>query len=179
MSRIGRKPVQLPPKVKFSVSGRKLHAEGPIGKVDALIPEGVVVQVQDGAVSVVEPVLTRGNRGFQGLVRAMVQNMVNGVATGFTKTLEISGVGYKAELNGSRLVLTLGYSHPVEFTLPAGITAKIEKLTTITVAGVDRQVVGQVAAKIRAAKPPEPYQGKGVKYSTEVVRRKVGKTGAK
>lgn len=183
MSRIGRKPVIVPDKVKVESKGRSVHVEGPLGKLDAILPEGVTVKVEkqtDRTVALVgAPRITRVNRGFQGLMRAMLANMVYGVTQGYEKTLEITGVGYKAELKGDKLTLALGFTHPVEVTIPKGVTCKIDKQTIITIKGADRQVVGQLAAQIRGFKKPEPYKGKGVKYSTEVVRRKVGKTGAK
>lgn len=179
MSRIGKKPIALPQKVKVETKGRTLTVEGPSGKLNAVMPEGVTITVTDGVAQVHPPKLNRANRGAHGLVRALLANMVKGVTQGYERTLEINGVGYKAEQKGTKLVLTLGYSHPCEIELPAGVTAKIDKQTVITIKGADKQVVGQMAAQLRAFKKPEPYQGKGVKYAEEVIRRKVGKTGAK
>lgn len=179
MSRIGRKPVPVPDKVKVELKGHQLHVEGPLGKLDAIIPEGVTVNVEKGSANVGAPPITRASRGYQGMVRALLANMVKGVTQGFEKTLEISGVGYRAELKGDTLTFQLGYSHPIDLKLPAQITAKIEKQTIVTIKGVDKQVVGQIASKIRQFKTPEPYKGKGVKYSDETIKRKVGKAGAK
>jgi large subunit ribosomal protein L6 len=179
MSRIGKKAIPVPDKVKITTSGRKLHVEGPLGGLDAVMPDGVGVKIENNIAHVTAPELNRQNRGYQGLMRALLANMVNGVTKGYEKTLEINGVGYKAEQKGDKLVLQLGYTHPCELTLPKGIKAKIDKGTVVTITGPDKQVVGQVAAQLRSFKKPEPYKGKGVKYSTETIRRKVGKTGAK
>ncbi|MEK7704313.1 MAG: 50S ribosomal protein L6 [Myxococcota bacterium] len=179
MSRIGRKPVEIPEKVKVETRGRVLHVEGPLGGLDALLPDGVGVEIHDRTASVSAPTPTRGNRGYQGLVRALLANMVRGVSKGYERTLEITGVGYRAELAGDTLTLQLGYSHPISMKLPKGVVAKIEKQTVVTIKGSDKQLVGQVAAKIRSYRKPEPYKGKGVKYSDETIRRKVGKAGAK
>ncbi len=180
MSRIGRKPVQIPDKVKIEAKGHVLHVEGPLGRLDAIIPEGVGVTVEKGVARVEEPPETRQNRGFQGLVRALLQNMVVGVTKGYERSLEISGVGYKAELKGDLLVCTLGYTHTKDLKMPKGIQCIVDKnQTKLTIKGIDKQLVGQIAAQIRSFKKPEPYQGKGVKYAGEAIRRKVGKTGAK
>ncbi len=180
MSRIGRKPVQIPDKVKIEPKGRSVHVEGPLGKLDAVLPEGVSVTVDKGVARVTEPPLTRANRGFQGLVRALLQNLVVGVTKGYERSLEINGVGYKAEMKGDTVTFTLGYTHPIDLKLPKGIQCILDKSQTkLTIKGIDKQLVGQIAAQIRSYKKPEPYQGKGVKYANEVVRRKVGKTGAK
>lgn len=179
MSRIGNKPIQIPDKVKIELKGRNVHVQGPLGALDAVVPEGVGIEVSGNVAHIKAPAATRSNKGFQGLMRALLANMVNGVSKGYERTLEINGVGYKAEQKGSKLVIALGYSHPCEIELPQGISAKIDKQTVVTIKGIDKQVVGQIAAQIRAFKKPEPYQGKGVKYAEETIRRKVGKTGAK
>ena len=180
MSRIGRKPVPVPDKVKVSTDGRTLKVEGPLGKLDALMPPGVTVKVENGEANVGAPAPARGNRGYQGLIRALLANMVYGVTKGYEKKLEIAGVGYKAELKGRVVHLNLGYTHPVSVELPDGVNAEVDKSQTkVSITGYDKQKVGQVAAKIRAYKPTEPYKGKGVKYADEIVRRKVGKAGAK
>lgn len=180
MSRIGRKPIPVPDKVKISTSGRKLAVEGPLGKLDALIPEGVTVKVENAVATIGAPPKTRQSRGFQGMVRALLANMVKGVTAGYERSLEINGVGYKAELKGDTLHFALGFSHPVSLKLPKGVQAIVDKAQTkLTIKGIDKQVVGQIAAQIRGFKKPEPYQGKGVKYADETIRRKVGKTGAK
>lgn len=180
MSRVGRKPITLPDKVRIEAKGRTVHIEGPLGKLDALLPLGVELTVEKNVVRVGAPPPDRQNRGYQGLVRAMLQNMVVGVTQGYERALEITGVGYKAELKGDTLTFALGYTHPVDLKLPKGIQCILDKSQTkLTIKGIDKQLVGQIAAQIRSFKKPEPYQGKGVKYATEVIRRKVGKTGAK
>ena len=178
MSRIGRKAVEIPDKVKIDVVGSLVKVIGPLGQLQTELPVGVGVSVEGKILRVAAPTLTRSNRGFQGLTRALLANMVTGVTRGYEKKLEISGVGYKAELKGDTLTFALGYSHPIELKLPKGVTAQVEKGTLVTVKGVDKQAVGQVAAQMRAFRKPEPYKGKGVKYATEHIRRKVGKTGA-
>jgi large subunit ribosomal protein L6 len=180
MSRIGRKPVSVPDKVKIEGKGRILHVEGPLGKLDAVIPGDVSITVDKGVAHVGEPPETRQSRGYQGLVRALLQNMVVGVTKGYERSLEINGVGYKAELKGEVVTFTLGYTHPIDLKLPKGIQCIVDKAQTkLTIKGIDKQLVGQIAAQIRSFKKPEPYQGKGVKYAGEIIRRKVGKTGAK
>jgi large subunit ribosomal protein L6 len=179
MSRVGRKPVVIPDKVKVNVSGRTIQVEGPLGKLDAVIPEGMAIAIEGGQAEVGPAPVARGTRGYQGLVRALLANMVEGVSKGYEKKLEINGVGYKAELNGGTLTMSVGYSHPIEYKLPKGIDAEVDKQTVVTVKGIDKQLVGQVAAQLRAFKVCEPYKAKGIKYSDETIRRKVGKTGAK
>lgn len=177
MSRIGRKPIELSKDVKIDVVGQNIKVKGPLGQLDAVLPEGVTVTIENGTLHVQKPAKTRSNQGYQGLARALIANMVLGVTKGYSRTLEIQGVGYKAELNGNTLNFALGYSHPIAYDLPPGVTATVEKQTTVTVTGIDKQSVGQVAAQIRSFKKPEPYKSKGVKYQDETVRRKVGKTG--
>ena len=177
MSRIGKKPVTLPKGVKVTVNGAEAVVEGSKGKLSCPIPAGISFDVQADSV-----VLARANdeaqtRAWHGLTRALLQNAVTGVAEGWKKELDIVGVGYKAALESGKLRLDLGYSHPIFFDAPAGIAIAVEKNTHVVVTGHDRQQVGQVAAEIRAFRKPEPYKGKGVKYSDEVVRRKAGKTG--
>lgn len=180
MSRVGRKPIKLPEKVKLTVRERFIIAEGPLGKLEALMPEGVAIETKDGVAHVVAPKASRQNRGYQGLMRAVLANMVAGVVKGYERNLEISGVGYKAELKGDELVIAAGYSHIVKLKMPKGIKVVVDKTQTkVSVKGIDKQLVGQIAAQIRAVKEPEPYKGKGIKYAEEVVRRKVGKAGAK
>jgi large subunit ribosomal protein L6 len=180
MSRIGRKPVAIPEKVKVSITGRVVRVEGPLGSLEALLPEGVGAKVEGDHLTVSAPAQNRSNRGFQGLTRALLANMVKGVLTGYERKLEINGVGYKAELRGTSLNFSLGYSHPIELALPKGIKAVVDKSqTSIVISGIDKQLVGQIAAAIRSFKPPEPYKGKGVKYADETIKRKVGKTGSK
>lgn len=180
MSRIGRKVIPLPEKVKITTTGRVVTVEGPLGKLDAVIPEGVTIQVDGKQVNIGAPEATRGNAGFQGLMRALLANMVHGVVHGYERNLEITGVGYKADLKGDMLTFALGYTHIIELKLPKTIKATIDKTQTkVSIKGVDKQLVGQIAAQIRSYKKPEPYKGKGVKYAEETIRRKVGKTGAK
>jgi large subunit ribosomal protein L6 len=181
MSRIGRKPVTIPSNVKCSSADNILSVDGPLGKLDLNLPTGVEVEVNEGVASVkAPPKMNRVNRGYQGLVRALLFNMVEGVTKGYEKNLEISGVGYRCEQKGSVLTFSLGYSHTITLNVPEGITAEVDKnQTKVKIKGVDKQLVGQIAAKIRGYKKPEPYKGKGVKYADEIVRRKVGKSGAK
>jgi len=179
MSRIGKKPIKLPAGVKVNVSGQKVHVEGPKGKLDGIMPEGMAVKIDGTTVNVEIATDARNAGALHGLTRTLIANMVEGVTTEFQKSLEINGVGYRAEVKGQMLNLTLGFSHPVNFELPKGIKAEVEKQTKITIKGADKQLVGQVAAEIRAIKPPQPYQGKGIKYADEVIRRKEGKAGAK
>lgn len=179
MSRIGRKPIALPSSVKYSIEGNSVLVEGPKGKVTALIPTGITL-VKNGEELVVE----RANdslAGFHGLARALVFNAVKGVTTGWTKELDIVGIGYRAELKGKNMVVfTLGYSHPIEFPLPTGIDVVIDpKQLHLAVSGIDRQKVGQVAADMRSLRKPDPYKNKGVRYTGEKLKKKVGKTGAK
>ncbi len=177
MSRIGNKPVALPPKVKVSVSSdRSVQVEGPKGKLSWQLPEGIEGKVEGESVKLERKSETRQVRALHGLARALVNNMVTGVSTGFTRNLEIQGVGFKAAVQGQKLNLSLGYSHPVVFEIPKDIKITVNENTKLLIEGIDRQLVGQVAANIRAYYPPEPYKGKGVRYSDEQVRRKEGKT---
>ncbi len=179
MSRIGRKPIPLPTGVKYKVEGNTVTVEGPKGKVSALVAQGITLEAKDGHLHI--------NRAedkfaaFHGLTRALVFNAVQGVTQGWKKELDIVGIGYRAELKGKgTVVFTLGYSHPIEFPLPAGIEVAIDpKQTHLTVSGIDRQKVGQVAADMRSLRKPDPYKNKGVRYSDEKLKKKAGKTGAK
>jgi len=177
-SRIGKKIITIPQGVKVTAKEGHVHVEGPKGKLDGIVPAGVKVNVSGNTVTL-SPGEGKDSGAKHGLARALLANMVEGVLNTFSKTLEINGVGYRAEVKGQSLNLTLGFSHPVVFPLPKGVTAEVEKQTKILLRGVDKQLVGQVAAQIRAIKPPEPYQGKGIKYSDEVIKRKEGKAGAK
>jgi large subunit ribosomal protein L6 len=179
MSRIGKKPIPVPAGVKYTVSGNTVLVEGPKGKVGALLPTGISLVQKDGAI-----VVERENdkqAAFHGLARALVFNAVQGVTAGWTKELDIVGIGYRVEMKGKGVVVfTLGYSHPIEFPLPTGIEVAIDpKQTHITISGIDRQKVGQVAADMRALRKPDPYKNKGVRYTGEKLKKKVGKTGAK
>lgn len=175
MSRIGRMPISIPSGVRVQVAGRSVHVEGPKGKLSRAVPAEVSVAVEGGTVKVSRHEETRRARGIHGLVRKLVANMVVGVSKGFARTLEISGVGYRADVRGGILHLTLGYSHPIAYQLPPGVTAKVDKQVIVTIEGSDREVLGQVAAALRALRPPEPYKGKGMKYAEETIRKKAGK----
>ena len=179
MSRIGKKPIAIPAGVKYTQQGNTLLVEGPKGKVTALIATGITL-VKNGDQLTVERE-NDSQAGFHGLTRALVYNAVTGVTTGWTKDLDIVGIGYRAELKGKNMVVfTLGYSHPIEFPLPTGIEVAIDpKQTHVTVSGIDRQKVGQVAADMRSLRKPDPYKNKGVRYADEKLKKKVGKTGAK
>jgi len=179
MSRIGKKPIALPKGVSFSVQENTVTVKGPKGSVTNHLPGGVAVAQQDGHIVVTRQDESR--RAVHGLVRALVNNAVHGVTTGWTRELEIVGIGYRAELKGKGMVVfTLGYSHPIEYPLPTGIEATVDpKQTRLTISGIDRQKVGQVAAEMRSLRPPDPYKQKGVRYVGERLKKKVGKTGAK
>jgi large subunit ribosomal protein L6 len=179
MSRVGKMPVKIPEKVKVSVDGHVVKVEGPKGKMSFPFNPVVAVAVEKGEVKVARPDDTRLAKGLHGLTRTLVRNAIDGVVKGYGRSLEISGVGFKAEVKGKEIHFTLGFSHPVVFKLPEGITAEVDaKQTKVTVKGVDKHLLGLTAAKIRALRPPEPYKGKGIKYAEEIVRRKEGKTGA-
>ena len=177
MSRIGKKPITLPDKVKLNVSGAgAIHVEGPKGKLTWTLPHAIKARVEGTSGIFDRENETRQVRALHGLSRSLVSNMVSGVSTGFVKDLEIQGVGFKAAVQGDKLNLALGFSHAILFPIPAGIKITVAENTKIKVEGADKQVVGQVAADIRAYYPPEPYKGKGVRYAGEQVRRKEGKT---
>jgi large subunit ribosomal protein L6 len=179
MSRVGKQPVKIPEKVKVAVDGHVVKVEGPKGKMSFPFNPRVSVQVDKGEVKIARPDDTRLSKGLHGLTRTLVKNAVQGVVKGYERNLEISGVGFKAEVKGKDVHFTLGFSHPVVFKLPEGITAEVDaKQTKIAVRGVDKHLLGLTAAKIRALRPPEPYKGKGIKYAEETIRRKEGKTGA-
>jgi large subunit ribosomal protein L6 len=179
MSRIGKKPIPLPQGVKYEVKGNTVVVQGPKGLVQTHLPSGVKLQTADGHINVVRD--SDDNAAVHGLVRALVSNAVEGVTKGWTRDLEIVGIGYRAELKGKNtVVFTLGFSHPIEFPLPTGVTAAVDaKQTKLTISGIDRQKVGQVAADMRSLRPPDPYKQKGVRFVGEKLKKKVGKTGAK
>ena len=180
MSRIGKKPIPIPPGVKVQLDGMTVRAEGPKGTLSQLVPAGLTPRVADGSLVIERSGEDRRVRALHGLARALVANMVTGVKVGFERRLEIVGIGYRAQMQGRSIQLALGYSHPVLFPLPEGVTAEIDRQTAITLRGPDKAVLGQTAAKLRALRKPDPYKGKGIRYSGEVVRRKVGKkAGAK
>jgi large subunit ribosomal protein L6 len=179
MSRIGKKPIPLPQGVKIAVEGNVVSVQGPKGKLETRIPQGVSVEQKDGTLVAVRQ--NDSQAAIHGLSRALLNNAVTGVTTGWTKDLEIVGIGYKAELKGkATVVFNLGYSHPIEVPIPSGIAVTVDpKNTKLSVSGIDRQKVGQVAAEMRGLRPPDPYKQKGVRYAGEKLKKKVGKTGAK
>lgn len=179
MSRIGRQPVTIPQGVTVDVKeGNVVTVKGPKGELTRALPEELGIEVNDGIIVVTRPNDLKRNKALHGLTRTLLNNMVVGVSTGFEKTLEINGVGYRASKQGKKLVLNLGYSHPVEMTDPEGIESTVDG-NKIIIKGISKEAVGQYAANIRIKRAPEPYKGKGIKYSDEVIRRKVGKTGKK
>ena len=175
MSRIGKHPVTIPNGVEVQLSGQTLNAKGTLGMLSLLVSNEVTASIADGTVTIAPKNETKHARAMWGTTRALVNNMVTGVSTGFSVTLEISGVGYRASIQGNVLNLQLGYSHEIAYPIPSDVRIVCERPTLISLSGPDRQRVGQVAAEIRAYRPPEPYKGKGIKYSTETVRRKEGK----
>ena len=179
MSRIGRKPIPLPKGVTIKVEGNTVAVQGPKGKVDTVIPTGIRMEQKDGELLAIRE--NDSQAAVHGLARALVNNAVEGVTKGWTRELDIVGIGYRAEMKGkSMVVFTLGYSHPIEYPLPSGIEVGVDaKQTHLTVTGIDRQKVGQVAAEMRSLRPPDPYKNKGVRYVGERLKKKVGKTGAK
>jgi large subunit ribosomal protein L6 len=179
MSRIGKLPVSVPKGVTVTVAGNKITVKGPKGELSRLIHSDLAVKVEGETVLVTRPSDEPRHKSLHGLSRTLVANMVEGVTKGYSKQLEITGVGYKAEPKPYGLVLALGYSHPVEYRAPAGIKLTAPQPTSVVIEGADKEVVGQVAAELRSLRPPEPYKGKGIKYVGEVIRRKAGKAGAK
>ena len=179
MSRIGKMPVPIPGGVHCELKGTTLKVKGPKGELEQSFSARMKIEVNDGAIVISRASEEKEDRAFHGLTRALISNMVEGVNNGYERTLQIEGVGYRASLQGENLNLTLGYSHPVTMEPPAGIHFAVEGTQTIKVSGISKQLVGQVAANIRAIRPPEPYKGKGVRYAGEQVRRKVGKAGTK
>ncbi|NEQ49914.1 MAG: 50S ribosomal protein L6 [Leptolyngbya sp. SIO3F4] len=177
MSRIGKKPVPVPSGVTVSIALQSVVVKGPKGELSRVLPEAVNIAQEGEQIVVTRQDDSRTSRACHGLSRTLIANMVEGVSKGFEKRLEIKGVGYRAAVKGKTLTMNLGYSHPVEFDPPAGIEFKVESNTNVIVSGIDKELVGTIAAKIRDARPPEPYKGKGVRYLGEVVRRKAGKAG--
>ena len=175
MSRVGKKPIPLPKGVKITI-GPKLLVEGPKGKLQVPVPNGIQVRQADGNVEILRE--NDQQAALHGLTRALAAAAVHGVSTGFTRELDITGVGYRADVKGKIATFTLGYSHPIEVLLPDGVDLKIDKQTHLVLTGHDKQLVGQIAANIRALRPPDPYKNKGIRYTGEVLRKKVGKTGA-
>lgn len=187
MSRIGKRPINIPDKVTVTLAGQQVAVKGPKGELSRVLPPEVLVAQENGTVLVTRRDESRPARQRHGLCRTLVANMVEGVSQGFQRRLEIQGVGYRAQVSGSNLTLNVGYSHPVEIVPPKGVSLEIEdnagkkvnQGTLVIVSGIDKEQVGNTAAQIRAVRPPEPYKGKGIRYSGEAVRRKVGKTGKK
>ncbi len=177
MSRIGKQPVPVPSGVTVTIGEGEINVKGPKGELTGPLPAPITASLDEGAVVLKRPDDKRDNRALHGLARALTANMVTGVSEGFTKGLEIEGVGYRAEVKGTTLVLNLGFSHPVEMPVPEGLEVKMDGNTKLAIHGIDKQAVGQFAANIRERRPPEPYKGKGIRYAGEYVRRKVGKTG--
>jgi len=178
VSRVGKKPITLPKGVKVQIGDDALKVEGPKGKLSTPVPPGIRFSLDDGELNCARASDARQQRAFHGLARALAQNAITGVSTGFSKELDIVGVGYRANVEGRKVVLSLGYSHPVEYPIPEGVEIKIDKQTHIVVQGIDRQKVGQVAAEIRRFRKPDPYKQKGIRYVGEVLKKKAGKAGA-
>lgn len=177
MSRIGKLPIAIPSGVKVSLDGNKMTVNGPKGTLSQDLHERMTIAVETEQISVTRPTDEKQDCALHGLTRSLINNMVVGVTAGFQKDLEINGVGYRAEVSGKVLTLSLGYSHPVVYELPEGITVEVEKQTKLSVKGIDKQLVGSAAAKIRSFREPEPYKGKGIKYADEHIVRKAGKAG--
>ena len=178
MSRIGKQPIGIPDGVTVEVANGEVRAKGPKGSLRCLVPEGIVAKVEDGQLVFERPDDSKTARSLHGLARALANNMVIGVSIGFSKRLEIEGVGYRADVKGKVLNLLLGFSHPVSLDIPEGLDVKVDGNTKLSIAGADKQAVGQFAANVRSLRPPEPYKGKGIRYDDERIRRKVGKAGA-
>lgn len=177
MSRIGRMPVLIPPGVEVKINGSSLYVKGPKGELSRELHPDMTVALSDGRIEVTRPSDEPKHRALHGLTRSLVSNMIDGVTKGFEKGLEINGVGYRASKQGQKLVLQVGYSHPVEIDAPQGVEIDVPAPTKITVRGIDKEAVGATAAKIRSVREPEPYLGKGIKYANETIRRKAGKAG--
>ena len=179
MSRVGKLPITIPGNVKVNIDNTLIKVEGPKGKLQQKTMPEVRIDIRDNTAIVTRTNDGKRARAMHGLYRNLINNMITGVSEGFTRRLKLIGVGYRAEVKGSTLVLNLGYSNPVEYTIPEGITIKVDANTTIIASGIDKHHLGQVCANIRAFRPPEPYKGKGIRHETEFVRKKVGKTGVK
>jgi large subunit ribosomal protein L6 len=180
MSRVGKKPIEIPQGVNVEIKQDVIRVKGPKGELTYTFPEDIRVTVTDSKILVEGTFDTKVDRALHGLARSLIFNMVSGVSQGYKKVMEISGIGYRAQVRGNKIVFTLGYSHPVDYELPAGITATVdEKQTTITLSGIDKQLLGQVVANIRQLRPPDAYKGKGIRRSGERIKLKAGKTGKK
>lgn len=178
MSRIGKLQIAIPEGVQIQLKGNHLQVQGPKGSLEHRIPDGIQLDVGDGEIRVQRETDRRQHRALHGLTRTLVANMVSGVTTGFRKELEVVGIGYRAEVKGKVLNLSLGYSHPINYAIPNGVSISVDRNVIITVEGIDKQKVGQVAAEIRSFRKPEPYKGKGIRYVGERIRKKVGKGSA-
>jgi len=179
MSRIGKRPIAVPAKVQVAIDGQNIAVSGPKGELSRVLPDAIALEQEGATLKVLRRNDSRSARQLHGLCRTLVANMVEGVAAGFTRRLEIQGVGYRARVDGRNLVLTVGYSHEVRIEPPAGVQMAVENNTNVIVNGIDKEIVGNLAAKIRAVRPPEVYKGKGIRYAGEFVRRKAGKAGKK
>jgi large subunit ribosomal protein L6 len=179
MSRIGKLPIKLPSDVKFEYGGSKVTVEGPKGKLEKTVSFNGKIESDKDSVTIISPQGGNNDKAVHGLIRSLVNSMIVGVTEGFAKTLKIVGVGYKAQIQGKKLVLNLGHSHPVDYPVPEDIKIEVPDINTVIVSGIDKQRVGQTASEIRDFRPPEPYKGKGVMYSNEHIRRKAGKAGIK
>jgi large subunit ribosomal protein L6 len=179
MSRIGKAPIPVPDKVAITIEGLRVTVKGPRGELSRTLPEGVAVSEENSTVVVSPTSSHRRSRERHGLCRTLVANMIEGVSSGYTRRLEIVGVGYRAQVKGKTLVVSAGYSHPIELTPPEGVSFTVENNTNVIVSGADKEIVGNEAAKVRAIRPPEPYKGKGIKYAGERILRKAGKSGKK
>lgn len=179
MSRVGKKPISIPEKIKVTHKDGVVTVQGTNGTLTQEIHPAVTVDIDNGAIQVGSVDSSRKTVALQGMTRSLINNMVIGVSQGFERVLEINGIGYRAEAKGKSIVFNLGYSHPIDFKLPDGISATVDKANTVKLTGIDKQLVGQTAARIRQLRPPEPYKGKGVKYAEEYIQRKAGKTGTK
>lgn len=179
MSRIGRKPIEVPTNVEINIDGQVLKVKGPKGTLTRELHNDMIFKYENNIINIERPTEEKMHKALHGLTRSLVNNMVVGVTAGYVKNLEINGVGYRAQKQGKKLVLTLGYSHPVEMEEPAGIIIDVPAQNRISVSGIDKQLVGEIAAQIRKFRKPEVYKGKGIKYDYEVIKRKVGKAGGK
>ena len=177
MSRIGNKPITVPAGIDVAIDGQKITVKGPKGTLERTVNDNISIKLENGVIVVARPNDEKENRSLHGLTRTLINNMIEGVSNEFSKQLEINGVGYRAAKQGNKIVLTLGYSHPVEMVEPEGITYEVPNPNSIIVKGIDKELVGQMAAEIRSKRPPEVYRGKGIKYGDEHIRRKEGKTG--
>ena len=177
MSRIGNKPITVPAGIDVTIDGQKITVKGPKGTLERTVNDNISIKLENGVIVVARPNDEKENRSLHGLTRTLINNMIEGVSNEFSKQLEINGVGYRAVKQGNKIVLTLGYSHPVEMVEPEGITYEVPNPNSIIVKGIDKELVGQMAAEIRSKRPPEVYRGKGIKYVDEHIRRKEGKTG--